>query len=167
MTDRSFECSEFRKALGEFATGVTVVTTKVQDGSYAGVTVSSFSSLSLDPPLVLWSLARESKNMPAFATAKHFAVNVLAEDQVSLSRRFAITGKERFEDVPFEAGLGGAPLLAGCVAWFQCATRHRHEGGDHLIVVGEVVEFERVERPALLYHRGMYSVSRPHPDEDV
>jgi len=159
MTERSFDHPGFRHALGVFATGVTVVTTKEPAGTYKGLTVNSFSSVSLDPPLVLWSLARNSANMPAFASAAHFAVNVLAADQESLSSHFAISGDDRFDGVPFDEGLGGAPLLAGCVARFQCETRHRHEGGDHLIFVGEVLAFDTDDRPALLFHKGVYGTT--------
>jgi len=159
MTERAFDHPGFRQALGVFATGVTVVTTKEPTGTYKGLTVNSFSSVSLDPPLVLWSLARDSANMPAFAWAAHFAVNVLAADQESFSSHFAISGEERFDGIPFEEGLGGAPLLAGCVARFQCETRHRYEGGDHLIFVGEVLAFDTDDRPALLFHKGVYGTT--------
>lgn len=154
---------EFRNALGNFATGVTVITAVDPDGSYVGVTANSFNSVSLDPPLVLWSLAKDSRSFEAYKRAEHFAVNVLAADQISLSNLFASQTDDKFEDTEFELGLGNAPLLRGCAARFQCKTSFIQEGGDHLIFVGEVMDFDSTGRSSLVYHRGQYAVSETHP----
>ncbi len=145
-----------RVALGQYATGVAVVTTVGGDGRPAGLTVNSFASVSLDPPLVLWSLGRNSACLPAFKACSHFAVNVLAADQVELSNRFAAAALDRFAHLQWQPGLGGVPLLAGCCARFECSSEARHAGGDHLIFVGRVERFDREERPPLVFHGGRY-----------
>ncbi len=152
MTD--FTERELRDALGRFATGVTVVTT-MSAGGPLGITANSFASVSLDPPLVLWSPARKSSRFPAFEAASHFAVHVLAADQREMARHFARIGGG-FELFGFEPGLGDAPLLAGCAARLECRHAARFDGGDHLICVGEVLRIERSDRAPLLYHRGAY-----------
>jgi flavin reductase (DIM6/NTAB) family NADH-FMN oxidoreductase RutF len=153
---RGFDQREFRDALGQFATGVTVVTTCSAEGNPTGLTVNSFSSVSLDPPLILWSLDRRAGSSKMFATATHFAVNVLAHDQRVVARRFASQVGNRFAGVPLRLGLGNAPLLDGCVAWFECVRRAQHEAGDHVIFIGEVVHCaHRVGMP-LLFHAGRY-----------
>jgi flavin reductase (DIM6/NTAB) family NADH-FMN oxidoreductase RutF len=148
---------QFRDALGHFATGVTVVTTRDAGGQPVGVTVNSFSSLSLDPPLILWSLAKKSYSLAAFEAADGFAVHVLASDQQALSDRFARAGADKFTDLPFGAGPGELPLLPRCAAVFQCRTEHRYDGGDHLILVGRVQRFSTEDRPPLLFYRGRYA----------
>lgn len=155
--------NQFRAALGAFATGVTVITARDPDGAYVGITANSFNSVSLDPPLVLWSLDRSSRSLAAFQRASHFAVNVLAADQVSLSKHFARPIDDKFAGLPFECGAGDAPLLGGCAARFQCRKTFEYEGGDHLIFVGEVIAFNDSGRSALVYHKGRYAVSEPHP----
>ncbi|MEO0387719.1 MAG: flavin reductase family protein [Pseudomonadota bacterium] len=150
---------ELRNALGCFATGVTVVTTMTATGPL-GMTVNSFASVSLDPPLVLWSPARTSARFPAFEAASHFAIHVLAEDQRPLAERFARDG-ENFDGLDPQPGIGGVPLLAGAAALFQCAHAAGHDGGDHLIVVGEVLAMTASAQPPLLYHRGAYAGVRP------
>ncbi len=145
-----------RGALGCYATGVTVVTTMTPDGPL-GMTANSFASVSLDPPLVLWSPARKSARFPAFEAASHFAVHVLGEHQKELSDAFAQTGFEPFEKLHFETGEGDVPLLEGCAARFECIQSAGHDGGDHLIVVGEVLRFQSSDRSPLLYHRGNYA----------
>jgi 3-hydroxy-9,10-secoandrosta-1,3,5(10)-triene-9,17-dione monooxygenase reductase component len=146
----------FRKALGAFATGVTVVTARGSDGHAVGVTANSFNSVSLDPPLVLWSLNRASASLRAFIEGTGFAVHILAANQQLLSDRFASRMENRFADLPFERGIGGAPLLAGCAAQFQCRLAFRYDGGDHEILVGEVVTFSHSTLPPLVYHGGRY-----------
>lgn len=148
-----FSERELRDALGRFATGVTVVTTMAASGPL-GITVNSFASLSLDPPLVLWSPARRSSRFGAFEAATHFAVHVLAEDQRALAVAFA--SKPWAEGVAWSEGLGGAPLLDGCAARFECFHAARFEGGDHLICVGEVRRLVTADRSPLLFHRGAY-----------
>ena len=147
-----------RRALGQFATGITVVTARGSDGTLAGLTVNSFASVSLDPPLVLWSLSSHSPSRPVFETCSHYAINVLAEDQADLSRRFAASGTDKFAGLAWLSGAGGAPLLEGCCARFECCNETRHEGGDHSIFVGRVEHHECLgpqDRP-LLYHAGRY-----------
>ncbi|WP_292935554.1 flavin reductase family protein [Noviherbaspirillum sp.] len=151
------DSTRFRKALGAFTTGVTIVTTRDGAGRDVGLTVNSFNSVSLDPPLVLWSLARSASSLPAFASADFFAVHVLAADQAPLSHRFAQRGAEKFSGMPLQRGLGGLPLLDGCAARFECRTVHRYEGGDHEIFVGEVVSFVHYERPPLVFQGGAYA----------
>jgi flavin reductase (DIM6/NTAB) family NADH-FMN oxidoreductase RutF len=148
-----FSERDLRNALGRFATGVTVVTTMTPGGPL-GITANSFSSVSLDPPLVLWSPARKSSRFAAFEAATHFAVHVLARDQQALAEHFALSGS--FAEVPYGTGAGGAPLLAGCAARFECRHAAQFDGGDHLICVGEVLRLEQADRAPLLYHRGAY-----------
>ncbi|MDH3553381.1 MAG: flavin reductase family protein, partial [Gammaproteobacteria bacterium] len=126
-----------RGALGQFATGVTVITTTDSDGSPVGVTASSFNSVSLDPPLVLWSLAKSARSMAAFDRSGYFCVHVLAASQEALSARFATPGSDKFGGQDWRPGHGGVPLLQEFAARFQCKTTHTYEGGDHLIFVGE------------------------------
>ena len=163
MGEHTIDKNEFRNALGTFATGVTIITAKHPDGEYVGVTANSFNSVSLDPPLVLWSLAKSAQSLPSFQAADFFAVNVLAADQVTLSNHFAKQHDDKFADVVFDNGAGDAPLLDGCAARFQCKKSYTHEGGDHLIIVGEVIQFDNTGRPGLLYHEGRYAVSEAHP----
>lgn len=150
-----FNGRQFRDALGRFATGVTVVTTMTADGPLA-MTVNSFASVSLDPPLVLWSPARESDRFPAFEAASHFAIHILAREQETLSIRFATSGDD-FEGVEYVEGLGRSPILPGCAAVFECRHAAGHDGGDHLIVVGEVLRIADREAAPLLYYRGGYA----------
>lgn len=152
-----FDSTEFRRALGSFATGVTVITTRAPDGTPLGMTVSSFNSVSLEPPLVLWSLANSSLSLPAFRAAEHWIVHVLGTDQESLSGRFARRGEDKFAGLDFDAGVGGAPLLRGCSARFQCRTAFQYEGGDHVIFVGEVLAFDREDHAPLVFHGGRYA----------
>ncbi len=166
MSDSSFDASEFRNALGRFATGVTVVTTRDADGNPLGLTVSSFNAVSMEPPLVLWSLDRGSSTMPVFEAASHFAVNVLASDQMAISNRFAGSEDDKFRDLECRDGASDVPLLPGCVACFQCRTIHRYDGGDHVIFVGQVEAFERRPGAALLFHDGAYCVATSHPETD-
>lgn len=159
MTDMNmgeFDSRAFRNALGSFATGVTIITAKGADGMPAGLTVNSFASVSLDPPLVLWSLSLYSPSLPIFQNCSHYAINVLAQDQVQLSNRFAATQTDRFAGLEFTAGAAGAPLLPGCCAWFECKNETRHAGGDHLIFVGLVERYRQELRPPLLFQGGRY-----------
>ena len=156
----------FRRSLAEFATGVAVITTSV-DGHRFGLTSNSFTSVSLEPPLVLWSIRRASKSFAAFAACSHFAVNILAEDQIELSQRFAQSGPDKFRDLECHAGEGDAPLLAGVAASFECVCSQTYDGGDHLILVGEVSRYSRYDRQPLLFVKGRYAVSADHPDSRV
>src|SRR5438309_9747662 len=134
----TFSSTEFRAALGMFATGVTVVTALDADGKPVGVTANSFNSVSLDPPLVLWSLARNAASMAVFQQGSHYAINILASNQRALAERFGRRSVNRFAGVAFDAGAGGAPVLQGSAAVFECRNRSRYEEGDHVIFVGEV-----------------------------
>lgn len=151
------DTGEFRKALGQFATGVTIVTTRGLDGGAVGVTVSSFNSLSLDPPLILWSLDKTAQSLAAFQGAEHFAVHVLTLEQEELALTFAKKGADKFAELALEAGLGGCPLLRECAARFHCQMRYRYEGGDHKIFVGEVKHFENFGRTPLIFHGGQFA----------
>ena len=158
----SFSTDEFRDALGMFATGVTIVTARAADGSLVGLTANSFNSVSLSPPLVLWSLARSSGSMPALGAGSHYAINILAANQKELAERFAQKLLDRWTDVDFAEGLGGAPLLAGAAASFECFNRSRYDEGDHVIFVGEVERCSwREGASPLLYHGGRFYTEHP------
>jgi 3-hydroxy-9,10-secoandrosta-1,3,5(10)-triene-9,17-dione monooxygenase reductase component len=148
-----------RTALGAFATGVTIVSTQDADGQDIGVTANSFNSVSLDPPMVLWSLSRKAMSLPSFQRNPYFAVHVLAADQHGLSHRFATQGADKFAELQVERGLGNVPLIDGCAARFQCRTAFNYDGGDHVIFVGEVLAFDSHSRPPLLYHAGNYALA--------
>lgn len=146
----------FRNALGAFATGVTVITARDQDGQDVGITVNSFSSVSLDPPLVLWSLGKNAQCFSGFINAEYFAIHVLAEDQEALSNQFASQTDDKFKGVDMVRDSNGTPRLVRCAARFDCRTAFRHEGGDHVIIVGEVLGFENSLLPPLIFHGGCY-----------
>jgi flavin reductase (DIM6/NTAB) family NADH-FMN oxidoreductase RutF len=150
---------ELRRALGCFATGVTVVTALAGDGARAGLTVNSFNSLSLDPPLVLWSLGYGSKLRKDFEAASHFAVNVLSDAQIALSRRFASRAARKFAKLEVRQGAGGAPLLPDCAAWFECRTVARERHGDHLLFIGEVERFAATALKPLVFLHGHYAAA--------
>ena len=145
-----------RDALGEFATGVAVVTARAADGQPVGVTINSFASVSLEPPLVLWSLSLQSPSLPVFEACSHYAVNILAADQIELSQRFSQSQNDRFAGIDTTGGAGGTPLLPGCCAWFECRNEVRYPGGDHIILLGYVEDFQRAEKPPLIFHGGQY-----------
>lgn len=146
----------FRSALGSFTTGVTIVTTRDDLGADVGLTANSFNSVSLTPPMVLWSLSKNSTNLAAFEAADHFAIHVLAVDQDGLSARFARSGIDKFDGLELGRGQGGVPLIDGCAARFECRTAFKYEGGDHVIFVGEVTGFDHYDRPPLVFHGGRY-----------
>lgn len=145
-----------RDALGEFATGVTVVTARGADGQPVGVTINSFASVSLEPPLVLWSLGLESPSLEVFEACSHYAINVLAADQVEFSQRFSQSQSDKFAGIDLKVGAGDTPILPGCCARFVCRNEMRYPGGDHVILVGHVESFEREEKPPLIFHGGRY-----------
>lgn len=156
------DSQQFRAALGMFATGVTVVTVRSADGGLVGLTANSFNSVSLDPPLVLWSLARRAGSLPVFARGTHYAINILAADQMQLAQRFAMRDVDRFAGVPWREGAGGAPVLDGAVATFECANRSQYEEGDHVIFVGEVERCTaRAGAQPLIFHGGRYFTELP------
>ena len=158
----SFSSQEFRTALGMFATGVTIVTARTPLGQVIGLTANSFNSVSLDPPLVLWSLSQAAGSLAVFRAGSHYAINVLAKDQRALAERFAMRGADRWAGVTFTDGMGGAPLLDGAAATFECFNRSRYEEGDHLIFVGEVERcMHRDGAMPLLFHGGRYYTELP------
>lgn len=156
----STNATAFRAALGTFPTGVTIVTTADAQGRPVGVTASSFNSVSLDPPLVLWSLAKTSGSLAAFRDSEEFAVHVLSARQEALSNRFAKKGEDKFASVDWTPGAAGVPYLADFAARFRCRTAHQYDGGDHVILVGEVLEFEHRPEPPLVFHGGAYAEAR-------
>lgn len=161
--DPAADSRAFRQCLGQFTTGVGVMTAR-SGGTCVGLTANSFSSLSLDPPLVLWSLSRTSRSFEAFSTSEAFTVNILAAEQISLSQNFASKKDDKFEGVEWFDGETGAPVLGGVVAYFECERHACIDGGDHVIMVGRVRHFARFDRQPLLYAQGRYAVAGDHPD---
>ena len=147
---------DLRRALGRFSTGVTIITCLDAQGGYIGLTANSFNSLSLEPPLVLWSLRETSPSLPHFSQAGRFAVNVLAEAQVDLSRRFAAQGERKFDEGGWSLGEHGAPVLAGCAAVFECGIHLQQPLGDHTLFVGRVLACGESALPPLVYQGGHY-----------
>lgn len=165
--ESQIDLNEFRRALSCFATGVAVVTALDADGEKAGMTISSFNSVSLDPPLVLWSIADDSYSYNVFMEAEYFAVNVLAMHQKELSSRFAQRGANKFEGIECREGLHGVPILPDYAACFECRIEHRYEGGDHKIIVGRVLRMEDRETDPLIFYRGRFlRKGGPYPDEE-
>ena len=154
---RSFEAdgAAFRHALGHFATGITVMSTRDAEGKAYGATVSSFSSLSLEPPLIQWSLTTRSFSYPIFSQASHFAVNILAADQEDISRTFC-KPLDRFALVESHDGIEGLPLVSGCLGWIQCSLERQVEAGDHTIFIGRVISARVSNKSPLLHWRGAY-----------
>ena len=158
----AFSALEFRAALGMFATGVTIVSTRTPAGELVGLTVNSFNSVSLEPPLVLWSLGQHSMSAPFFQSASHYAVNVLAADQRELALRFAAPVGDRWAGVAWQPGATGAPLIEGTVAHFECRNQSRHDEGDHIIFIGQVVHCDhRAGAAPLLFHGGRFYTELP------
>ncbi len=150
---------ELRDALGMFATGVTIVTARPETSGPVGMTVNSFSSLSLDPPLVLWGVSKRARSFEFFVSALHWAVHVLSVEQEPLARRFATAGLDKFAGLPLAAGLGGVPLLDGCCARFECRAAAAHDAGDHVILVGAVERFRRDDGAALVFRGGKFAIT--------
>ena len=159
QSTQAFDPKAFRAALGTFATGVTVITALGQDGKPIGLTANSFNSVSLDPPLVLWSLAKKAFSLQDFIAAKHWAVHVLSAEQENISNQFARGGADKFAGVHAIESAHGVPLLQNCAARFECTSTFQYEGGDHIIFVGEVKQFERNELPPLVFHAGQYALA--------
>lgn len=149
----------YRNALGRFTTGVTIVTALDGCSNPVGLTVSSFNSVSLDPPLVGWNLGRKSSALRDFEQAGHFAVHILSEDQAELCARFTGAREHRFDKLDWSSGFGGAPLIAGALAVFECSIHARHDGGDHLIILGRVERFTQREGRPLVYFQGRYGAA--------
>ncbi|WP_286239284.1 flavin reductase [Neptuniibacter halophilus] len=165
MSDTAFDPRDFRRALSQFPTGVTVITTLDAEGNPVGVTASSFNSVSIEPALVLWSIDKGAHSLSAFENAKYFAVNVLGRDQVTTSNNFASRGEDKFANASYSEGLGGVPVLDDYAAQFECKTWAVYEGGDHLILVGEVAKYRYADTvEPLVFARGSYAISSQHPE---
>ena len=150
------DTTALRACLGRFATGVTVVTCCDRDGHPCGITANSFSSVSLEPPLVLWNIAKVSNSLDAYLEAEHFAINVLTADQRSVSEHFARSDHTRFQGVDYAVSEDGAPILADTLAIFECRTHEIHDCGDHFIIIGEVTAFRSNDRDPLLFYGSDY-----------
>ena len=156
-----FNTRELRNALGSFATGVTIITTRDREGKLHGMTANSFSSVSLNPPLVLWSSSLYAQSLPAFQEGTHFVINILAFDQIGLSNKFAKQSDDKFIDVEHIITESGPPVIVGAAAHFECRNEFRHYGGDHIIFIGHVERFAYTDRPTLLFCRGKYMRGEP------
>lgn len=160
----AFDAVQLRAAFGQFATGVTVVTTCTADGRRIGLTANSFSSLSLDPALVLWSLRKAAPSCADFQRAERFAINILAHDQIGLSRHFATPAEDKFDGVPCaHSTLMQAPCLEGTSARLVCRNMAQYEGGDHLIFIGQIEHFDVFGKAPLVFHEGKYHALTDHP----
>jgi 3-hydroxy-9,10-secoandrosta-1,3,5(10)-triene-9,17-dione monooxygenase reductase component len=148
--------TRLRDALGHFATGVAVVTTVGDLGAPVGLTINSFNSVSMSPPLVLWSLARNAPSFEAFRNHNGFAINILAKEQRDLCMQFARTSDNKFKDVSHRPGYDNIPLIDGATAQLECRTYRRYDGGDHEIYIGEVVGISTFDRHPLVFHRGQF-----------
>ena len=157
MDINQIDPGEFRQALGQFPTGVTIVSTLDADGNKVGMTASSFNTVSLSPPLVLWSIDKSALSYQVFNETEHFAIHVLAAGQDALANLFASKGADKFAELQCREGLAGIPILPTFAACFQCQIEHRYDGGDHTILVGRVLDFESHESEPLLFHRGCYA----------
>lgn len=155
-----FDSRHFRHALSQFATGITVITTRLENGKFLGLTASSFNSVSLDPPLVIWSLGDRAQSMPIFTQNSHYVINVLAADQRHLAEQFASRSEDRFEGVEYSLSRTGLPILKGASAWFECFNRSRYPEGDHVIFVGEVEQCESKNQAPLVFHHGQFLTSK-------
>ena len=151
-----FNPRTFRSALGTFATGVTIVTTVSPDGGPVGLTCNSFSSVSLSPPLVLWSLSLRSPNLPNFLQAPNFAINILSAEQAGLARRFALSVTNKFESVAHRVGLAGVLLIEGSAAQLECRNETRYYSGDHVIFIGHVLQYSFRDCAPLMFSRERY-----------
>jgi 3-hydroxy-9,10-secoandrosta-1,3,5(10)-triene-9,17-dione monooxygenase reductase component len=163
----SLEKDSLRQALGQFATGVTIVTTAGRDGEPLGVTANSFNSVSLNPPMVLWSLSAAALSRSSFEESDHFCVHVLTASQEDLSRKFGAPGNDKFGGLSWTRGLGSVPLLDEYVARFQCRKAHQFPVGDHIVFVGEVVDFRRTNARPLVFHGGRYALAERRMLESI
>ncbi len=152
-----FDYRELRDAFGCFTTGVTIITAAGANDVMVGLTANSFSSVSLNPPLVSWSLAAHAPSLPVFLNCSHYAIHVLGCDQQSLAERFAQSRDDKFAGLELTVGLGDAPVLENALAVFQCLNSYRHSGGDHVVFLGEVKKFSFQTGKPLVFHRGKFS----------
>lgn len=152
----NFDTSLFREALGTFPTGVVVATTRGDGGAPVGLTISSFNSVSLDPALILWSIALDAPSIGAFRTHTSFAINILSSEQKSICMQFSQSAEDKFANVDWIEGYDGAPVLTDAMATLECKVYRRYEGGDHEILVGEVMKISTSDKQPLVYHRGKF-----------
>jgi 3-hydroxy-9,10-secoandrosta-1,3,5(10)-triene-9,17-dione monooxygenase reductase component len=157
----TFDAREFRDALSSFATGVTIVTAREEGGEPVGMTCSSFNSVSMDPPLVLWSVTKTSMSALVFKSAQHFAVHVLAFDQTEVSNRFARSGEDKFGATEHSYDANSVPIISGAASRFDCKQWAVHDGGDHWIIIGEVLNFNRSKKEGLVFAGGSYATASP------
>jgi flavin reductase (DIM6/NTAB) family NADH-FMN oxidoreductase RutF len=150
------EKNELRQVMGHFATGVTIITTLTKAGQLHGLTANAFTSVSLEPPLLLISVDKKAESWPAFEESRVFTVNILADDQEGLSRKFAVSGGNKFEGVAYRIGANGAPILDGTLAYIECTLYVAYDGGDHSIYLGEIQQVEIHEGKPLVFYRGGY-----------
>jgi len=163
MLAMSFDSRSLRDALGLFVTGVTIITARTNDGTQTGVTANSFNSVSMSPPLIVWSLGRASRSIDAFLNAENFCVHILREDQEGLAQTFATSGIDKFKDLDLETGIGRVPMLKECAARLECRTFSHHDGGDHIVFLGEVLQIKSdAESRPLLFHGGKYASLADH-----
>lgn len=153
---------QLRQALGRFATGIAVMTTKTPEGKLEGVTANSFSSVSLDPPLVLWSLQKRASSLDSFRRSGHFVVNVLASEHHTHCLQFAIPAADKFAGIAYDSGIGGCPVLPNCLAHFECALHDIVDGGDHVILIGRVEHSSYRDGEPLIFSNGRFWVLAPH-----
>lgn len=158
MQQKTFDSKAFRQTLGQFPTGVTIITTRSAHGNPVGMTASSFNSVSINPPLILWSIDHKAHGLDIFRESEYFAVNILSEQQQDLSNVFASTGADKFKGLNFAEGIGQTPLLAGCLAQLECRTWNTYDGGDHTIIIGEVLDYRHDDsKNALVFYQGDYA----------
>lgn len=157
---------ELRRCLGSFVTGVTVITALDESGAPTGMTANSFNSVSLDPPLIVWSLRTNARTFPVYANAKRFVVNILSEEQIDVSKRFAKSGPDRFDGVAVTKGIDGIPLIDGCAAYLECRTEATYPGGDHLLFLGRVERIVNTSLKPLAFGSGKYMVVHPYDNGD-
>lgn len=150
------ERNELRRVMGHFATGVTVITTVSKAGTPYGLTANAFTSVSLDPPLLLISVDKKAESYPYFEETKVFTINILSEEQEALSRKFAVSGGDKFQGVAYHTGANGVPILDGVLAYLECKLYATYEGGDHTLFLGEIEQAETKELRPLLFYRGGY-----------
>lgn len=161
----SFDLRTFRETLGLFVTGVTIITTRDEQGVPIGITANSFNSVSLDPPLILWSVGLSALSLKAFSDADHFAVHILRDDQAELSQRFATSGSDKFRELNVEEGLGNAPLLPDCAACLECSLFAKYPAGDHVLFIAKVERLSSdPDSMPLVYHGGRYAELSDKPD---
>ena len=161
-TTTPFSTSDLRKVLGAFVTGVTVITTLDQEGRRHGLTANSFNSVSLDPPLILWSQSLSSASYPVFRDAERFVVNILAENQVDVSNRFAKPLQDKFAGIDLQVGIGGIPLIRNCAGYLQCRKETSYLAGDHAVFLGRVEAIRHTGLKPLAFGQGKYLVAHPH-----